>query len=52
MNYSEAQIVNALDDLAEALGTDGFGILERSGGGTSSGRRFKVRWCARGPQKG
>lgn len=31
---SEAQIVHALDDLAEALGTDGFGILERSGDGT------------------
>ena len=32
---SEAQIVHALDDLAEALGTDGFGILERSGDGTA-----------------
>ena len=34
---SEAQIVHALDDLAEALGTDGFGILERSGDGTRLG---------------
>lgn len=49
---SEAQIVHALDDLAEALGTDGFGILERSATARGSGRRFKVRWLRSRPSKG
>lgn len=43
---SEAQIVHALDDLAEALGTDGFGILERSGDGTRLGEAVQSALAA------
>lgn len=43
---SEAQIVHALDDLAEALGTDGFGILERSGDGTRLGEAVQCALAA------
>lgn len=43
---SEAQIVHALDDLAEALGTDGFGILERAGDGTRLGEAVQSALAA------
>lgn len=49
---SEAQIVHALDDLAEALGTDGAAFSSVRATARGSGRRFKVRWLRSRPSKG